>query len=226
VSLTRIGCAKLGLVLLTLTACYRPPYNQFEPPQTVATHTAVGAGVGAVAGAAAGATVLGTGIGAASGAFVGVLKTNKTYLAHEMKRYAIQLVEYGDTITIIVPIDRYYQFNRAQLHELQYTGLEAMLDFIRLYPKAKLTVAAFTDNVGSEVDNVRFSDARAHTMVTFLYANGFSAKQLRPEAYGPVFAVGDNHLIHGSAYNRRIEIQWHKSDCPALESARMAGMTK
>ena len=52
------------------------------------------------------------------------------------------------------------------------------------------------------------SQARAETMLTFLWANDIHAQRLRAEGYADQHDVGDNHLIHGSAYNRRIEIQW------------------
>lgn len=213
----------LGLLLLCvlMSACYRPPYNQFEPPQTLFTHTVVGAGVGAIAGTAAGAPVLGTGIGLASGAVVGLLKTSRPYLIKKMKAHDIQLVEYGDTITLVVPTDRYYVFNRPQLHELQYPGLEAMLNFIRLYPKAMFAVVGFSDNVGSRRVNTQLASARAHTMVTFLYANGFSSKQLFAESFGPRYAIGDQTLVHGAAYNRRIEIQWHQGGCLVGDACSM-----
>jgi flagellar motor protein MotB len=52
------------------------------------------------------------------------------------------------------------------------------------------------------------SQAQAETILTFLWANNIPAMLLKAEGYGDKNAVSDNTLIHGSAQNRRIEIQW------------------
>lgn len=201
----------LGLLLsVFLSACYQPPYNQFEPEHPIVNTTGVGAGVGTVVGAAAGATLLGTGIGAAGGALVGMSQSSQANLVKTMQKNAIQVVEYGDRITLVVPTDRYFLFRRATLYEGRYPGLVAMVNFIKQYPNAYITIASFTDDVGSKRVNRQFSEARAHTMASFLYANGIRVQQLNPQGLGPLFPIGDNHLVHGAAYNRRLEIQWQK----------------
>jgi flagellar motor protein MotB len=48
-------------------------------------------------------------------------------------------------------------------------------------------------------------------MLTFLWANDIQARRLKAEGYGDRFDIGDNKLIRGSAYNRRIEIQWQNT---------------
>lgn len=135
--------------------------------------------------------------------------STKSHILDDLKKHDIQVVQYGELITLVVPTDRYYVFNSPRLHELEYPGLEAIVSMIRLYPHAHITVAAFCDGVGGAWhEQHKMTDARAHTMVAFLWANGISSRQLKAEGLGAYFPIGDNHLIHGSAHNRRIEIQW------------------
>jgi outer membrane protein OmpA-like peptidoglycan-associated protein len=77
-----------------------------------------------------------------------------------------------------------------------------------LFPCSRVTVASFSDDVGKRVIREKLTKARAKTMVTFLWAHGIPAEHLTSESFGAHFAVGNNAIIHGSAYNRRIEIQW------------------
>ena len=60
------------------------------------------------------------------------------------------------------------------------------------------------------------TQAQADTMLTYLWANNIAAKRLKAEGYSDKNPVGDNALIHGSAYNRRVEIEWQivPRSCP------------
>lgn len=182
------------LLILGMSACYRPPYNQFEPQQGARARFKAEPTIEPVLGAA--------------GGLLGALQESKGNIIENLRKHDIQMVQYGETITLIVPTDKYYMFNSAKFHELQYPGLETILNMLKLYPHRHITVAAFSDSIGSRHDQDKMTDARAHTMVAFLWANGIPSSHLRAEGYGACYPIGDNHLIHGSAHNRRLEIQW------------------
>ncbi len=121
---------------------------------------------------------------------------------------AIQFVQQGERMTLIVPTDRYYLFNSPDFDDTEFTGLNNIAKLLKLFPCSKIIVAGFSDNVGKRALQDRLSKARAETMLTFLWAKGIPAQRLAAEGFGSHFPVGNNQLIHGSAYNRRIEIQW------------------
>lgn len=121
---------------------------------------------------------------------------------------AIQFIQRGDRMTLIVPTDRYYLFNSPDFDDLEFDGLNNIAKLLKLFPCSKIVVAGFTDNVGKKALQDRLSKTRAETMLTFLWAKGIPAQYLKSEGFGQNFPVGDNHIIHGTAYNRRIEIQW------------------
>ncbi len=211
-SATKTKIFSLGLMISFLSSCFHPPYNNFKPDPRTARYAARGAPVGAAVGAVASSTLTGTllggGIGGAAGAAMGIYKSSKPKIINDLKKQDIEFIEYGDTMTLIVPTDKYFLFASPRLNELCYPGLNNIVRLLKFYPKSPIYVAGFTDNVGSRYHKKMLSQAQAETMLTFLWANNISAMQLKAEGYGDKNAVSDNKLIHGSAQNRRIEIQW------------------
>jgi len=126
----------------------------------------------------------------------------------ELGRHAIQFIQRGDRITLIIPTDRYYIFNSPDLNDLEYPTLNNVGKLINLFPCSRVTVASFSDDVGKRVIREKLTKARAETMLTLLWSKGIPAQLLTTESFGSHFAIGNNKIIHGSAYNRRIEIQW------------------
>lgn len=219
----------LGLLTLVCTGCFHPPYNQFQPDprptQRVVQAAGVGASMGAVAGAVAGGNVVGgAAIGGLMGTVTGLYGDSKRALIDTLHHEEIELVQYGDTMSLRIPTDRYYQFNSARLNDRCYNGLLHTVRLLHYYPCTPIYVAAFTDNVGSRQHKRRLSQAQAETMLTFLWAHHISAQRLQADGYADNHSIGDNALIHGSAYNRRIEIQWSTATNACAPKAPMAAM--
>lgn len=208
----------VSMISLILNGCYHPPYNNFKPYNRTYKDAAVGAGVGTVVGAAAGTTLVGTGIGAVAMTARSLYKDSKSQIIKDLhKKDDISFYQYGDTMTLIVPTDRYYLFNSPRLNELCYPGLERIVKLLKYYPCRVVYVAGFTDKIGSRYHKKMLSQAQAETMLTFLWAHGIQARMLNAEGYGDKHDVSDNSLIHGSAQNRRVEIQWFNCSTPRPE---------
>lgn len=209
---TKIHTVLLGLMFCMLSGCVHPPYNNFKPDQRMARTATAGTAAGSVIGLITTGTLSGTVIGGAIGGTVGtvhaVYKDSKPALVKQLKKQSVQFVEYGDTMTLIVPTDKYFLFMSPRLNELCYPGLTNIVKLLKLYPESPIYVAGFTDNVGTSRHKKLLSQAQAETMMTYLWANGIRSLQLKAEGYGDKNTIGDNEVVHGSAYNRRIEIQW------------------
>jgi outer membrane protein OmpA-like peptidoglycan-associated protein len=200
------------LLVGVLSGCFHPPYNNFKRDQVTPRTATTGAAVGAIAGSVAAGTVTGGLVGVAAGttvgALVGINRESKNYIIKTLSKLDIQYISYGDTMTLIVPTDKYFMFDSPRLKEICYPGLNYIVKLLKFYPKSPIYVAAFTDDVGTRRHKRLLTQSQAETMMTFLWANGIQAKQLKPEGYEDKFDIADNNLIHGSALNRRIEIQW------------------
>lgn len=203
---------QLCILALTLSGCFNPPFNNFRDDhraiRQVGITTALGAGAGAVAGSTLGNTATGAVIGGVIGASAGLYKNTKRMLLKELQDQGMQYIEYGDTMTLLIPTDRYFLFDSPHLNDLCYPGLNNIIRLLRYYPNSPIYVAAFTDDVGTRHHKRMLSQARAETLLTFLWAFDIHAHRLHAEGYADKHAIGDNHWIHGSAYNRRIELQW------------------
>jgi outer membrane protein OmpA-like peptidoglycan-associated protein len=219
----------LSLAIVATASCVRPPYNNFKrPPQTAQKVAKVGVAGLIVGSIASGGTLAGalTGgaVGGVIGGAMGLSHETKKSIINELQNQQVQYVQYGDTMTLVVPTDIYYMFQSPRLNELAYPGLLNIIKLLKLYPCTPIFVAGFTDNVGSREHKKRMSQAQAETMMTYLWANGIKAARLKPEGYGDKYDISDNKLIHGSAHNRRIEIQWLSGVYPREES--LAYLTK
>lgn len=201
-----------GLITCFLSSCFHPPYNNFKPVHSIPKRVTTGAVVGTAVGAATTGTVagalVGTAVGGTVGAVVGLQKGSQRSIIQELNKENIEFVQYGDTMTLIVPVDKYYLFESPRFNEICYPGLINIIRLLKFYPLSPIYVAGFTDNVGSDHHKKLMSQAQAETMLTFLWTHDIPAQLLKAEGYGDKNDVGDNKLIHGSAFNRRIEIQW------------------
>lgn len=231
--MTSLSPRVLLIMILTsiLVGCYKPPYNNFEPDNKTVRRTTVGLGVGAAVGAAIGTatghTIPGLAIGGAAGTLYGLYKSSFPALINELKTQDIQYVQYGDTHTLIVPTDRYFMTNSAELNNICYAGLYNIIRVLDNFPRSTIYVAGFSDNVGSRKHKKALTESRAEAMLTYLWANNIHAQRLHAEGYGDLHPVSDNHLIHGSAQNRRIEIQWFNEQlAEAKPIMRFIGLTK
>lgn len=200
-----------SIFIFTLNACNKPPYNDFEKDQPKLKKTGYGTAIGAVIGSVFGATFIGAVVGGSSLTAITLYKTNREAVLKELSKDGIQFIHYGDQYTLVVPTDRYYLFDSSRLNDICYKGLNDIVRLLSFYPKSKVFVAGFTDNVDYPYTNYKLSKARAETMLAFLWAHDIPAEMLKAQGFAERFDIGDNHLIRGSAYNRRIEIQWYET---------------
>lgn len=198
----------ISILCIMLNSCHKPPYNEFKKDPPNLKRPAIGAGVGAVTGAFLGQPLIGVAVGGAVGSIFGIYHANKQAVVAEIQKQDMQFIEYGDTMTLIVPTDHYYQFNSPKLNDICFAGLNNIIRLLKFYPRSHVYVSAFSDDVGSDYHKKMLTKARAETMLTFLWAHNIPARQITARGYSDRYPIGNNKIIHGSAYNRRIEIQW------------------
>lgn len=219
-----------GLMMCLLSGCYHPPYNNFRPYNNAVATTAGGVAVGALAGTLAtgngSGTVIGALVGGGLGFALGATNDSKRHIVKELSKMDIQYVQYGDTNVLIVPTDKYFMINSPRLNQLSYKGLTNIVKLLKIYPRSQIYVAGFTDNVGTSQHKKMMSQAQAETMLTYLWANDIQAQRLKAEGYGDKNDISDNELIHGSAQNRRIEIQWYTNTLAQNQSLSPAMYSK
>lgn len=219
----------MSLLSLPLTSCFHPPFNNFKKRNPDLTPVAIKASAGAVAGLATGGTataaIIGASVGTATGAAMSTYQSSEKSIIKELQSQDIQFAQYGETRLLVVPTDHYFEFNSARLNDICYEGLNNIVNLLKFYPCSKIYVAAFTDDVGTLAHKRSLSQAQAEVMLAFLWANNIPSAKLQAEGHADRHSIADNFLVHGSAMNRRIEIQW-VDEKPAPKNAPIAHAMK
>ncbi|MET0231813.1 MAG: OmpA family protein [Rhodanobacteraceae bacterium] len=82
----------------------------------------------------------------------------------------------------------------------------ALLDaIVPCLKTGKYEVAGYTDNVGTDADNLKLSQSRAESVRAYMILKGVEADRLFAAGYGAERPLGDNATSAGRASNRRIE---------------------
>ncbi|HRH68747.1 MAG TPA: sodium-translocating pyrophosphatase [Flavobacteriales bacterium] len=82
-----------------------------------------------------------------------------------------------------------------------------LAEILMAYPKVKLKIGGYTDNVGEEAANMKLSTERAQAVRSALVAMGIAGDRLEAEGYGSQHPVGDNATEEGRTQNRRIAVR-------------------
>ena len=86
--------------------------------------------------------------------------------------------------------------------------LDQAVDTLQRYPQVHVTVAGYTDGVGTADYNQKLSERRAQIVYTYLTSHGIDASRLEgPIGHGMNDPIGDNSTDAGRAQNRRTELQ-------------------
>ncbi len=90
--------------------------------------------------------------------------------------------------------------------------LQQAVDTLKRYPQVKVTVAGYTDSIGSDTYNQGLSERRAQIVYNYLTSHGIDASRLEgPIGHGENDPVASNDTKEGRARNRRTELQVDQS---------------
>jgi len=114
------------------------------------------------------------------------------------------------------PVDKttWFSFDRldfetgsATLKPSSAEQLKNIAEIMKAYPKVKMKIGGYTDNVGSADANLKLSQKRAENTMQEIVKLGVDAKRLEAEGYGVKHPVADNSTEEGRAKNRRIDLR-------------------
>lgn len=113
------------------------------------------------------------------------------------------------------PIDktRWFDFDRlnfrtgsSDLTPESRSQVRTISEVLKAYPKVRIKIGGYTDNVGDANDNLKLSDERARRVMAELIDLGIASDRLEAEGYGAEHPVADNSTAEGRARNRRIAV--------------------
>jgi outer membrane protein OmpA-like peptidoglycan-associated protein len=99
-----------------------------------------------------------------------------------------------------------FDFNKSTLKPESDAVLRQVAALMTQDPVLKLEIQGHTDNVGSDAYNQPLSEARAHSVVTWLNQHSIARPRLTARGYGKTRPIATNATDEGRAQNRRVEI--------------------
>ncbi len=126
-----------------------------------------------------------------------------------------QLIAFIDDASKPVDKTTWFNFDRLTFNtgsaeidmEKSREQLTNIYEVLKAFPKVKLKVGGYTDNVGKEALNMKLSADRAKATVAALETMGVEKGRLAPEGYGSQHPVASNDTEEGRAQNRRIAVR-------------------
>jgi OmpA-OmpF porin, OOP family len=97
-----------------------------------------------------------------------------------------------------------FETGSATLTPQSLEQLRNVAAILNAYPKASVTVAGHTDNIGDEVGNRVFSRARAESVVEVLADAGVAPGRMRADGFGSQKPIASNMTESGRSQNRRV----------------------
>ena len=118
------------------------------------------------------------------------------------KNISLQPVELNATVRL-----KNIQFasRSVELEPVSLIELNKLLLLMNDNPSIKIRINGYTDDVGSDADNLKLSETRARAVVDYLVKNGIDAKRLTSEGFGETKPIADNSTETGRGLNRRTE---------------------
>jgi outer membrane protein OmpA-like peptidoglycan-associated protein len=111
----------------------------------------------------------------------------------------------GDKIVLKQQI--HFQTGRSNIEPGSYGILDEIAAVLKQSPKWVVRVEGHTDTVGRHASNMKLSQARAESCMSYLIQQGAGSQQLTAVGYGPDKPVASNNTAVGRAQNRRTEFK-------------------
>lgn len=107
----------------------------------------------------------------------------------------------------------YYDFDKATLRSESVSSLDSMLMLLNEHPEIKVELGSHTDSKGTDDYNIKLSQKRAESVVSYLIQKGIPANRLVAKGYGETQPVALNENAdksdnpEGRQLNRRTEFK-------------------
>ncbi len=98
-----------------------------------------------------------------------------------------------------------FETGKATLKAESYPVLDKVASVLGRYPAYKLHIHGYTDNVGSDSENLILSRNRAKACYDYLVSKKIEATRLDHKGFGEESPIAPNDTAEGRAQNRRVE---------------------
>ncbi|QCX52504.1 OmpA family protein [Elizabethkingia sp. JS20170427COW] len=196
---------------LVLTSC-EAVQNANNTQKGVAIGTAGGAVLGGILGNNIGkggngalGAVLGGIIGGAAGGVIGN-KMDKQAKEINQALPGAEVERVGEGIKVVLNENTInFDFDSSNLTSQAKNNLDKLVTVFKNNPDTNISVFGFTDSKGADAYNLKLSERRANSVISYFVANGISRNRLTAKGMGEAEPVASNDTEAGRAQNRRVE---------------------
>lgn len=122
----------------------------------------------------------------------------------------VTVVVLGDQILMVMPSALIFKPYTSTIMPTAYSTLDVVSDYINLYDKMLVNIAAYTNQSDSESTDLALSKEQAKSVEKYLLSTGIEARLLHAGGYGGTHLVSKNSLDWRFNLNYRIEITLEK----------------
>lgn len=101
----------------------------------------------------------------------------------------------------------YFDTGKSTLKPNSNKALNDLVEVLKIKKTMVVEIQGHTDNVGSEEENLKLSQARAEAVKKHLITKGIAVNRVTAKGYGPTRPVADNATEEGKAKNRRTSLK-------------------
>lgn len=182
-----------------------------------ASRTAKGAGVGAGLGGLIGGiigkqkddtakgAIVGAAVGGAAGAMIGRYM-DKQAAEMEKELAGTQVERVGEGISVTFDSGILFAVNSSELSTAARENLDKFASILKEYPDTNILVEGHTDSDGAEDYNLKLSERRAQTVVSYCVGLGVAGSRFTTKGYGETQPVASNDTADGKRLNRRVQV--------------------
>jgi outer membrane protein OmpA-like peptidoglycan-associated protein len=173
----------------------------------------IGVGAGGALGAVIGSksknpavyAIIGSAVGGVAGTFIGKYMDKQAEKIKQDLDVLADVERVGEGIKITMKSGVLFDFNSAVVNQQVNENLTKFAETLKQYPNTEILVAGHTDNVGTELYNMKLSEQRAKAVANVLKSSSVSGNRLTVLGYGEKNPVADNISESGREQNRRVE---------------------
>ncbi len=217
---TGIALTIIAVLALGQAGCATTPGSQTSSGSEPMSRTQKGALIGVLSGALVGGLIgskkanagkgalIGGVVGAAGGGLIGSYMDKQ---AQELEQVA-EVKRVDDGIVATMKDKILFDFNQSTLKPESKASLQKMAGILKKYDKTEITVAGYTDNVGTMSHNQQLSERRANAVRAYLLDQGVKASRMTVMGFGPDNPIASNDTSDGRTQNRRVELHISPND--------------
>ncbi len=130
-----------------------------------------------------------------------------SYKRKEVEQITEQVIQDKKVGESVVLENIYFATQSSTIDEASFESLNNLANHLKQQSSLVIEIQGYTDNVGSDADNLQLSTQRAKSVADYLIIKGVLQTQVQYHGYGSAKPIADNTTEEGRQKNRRIEIK-------------------